>query len=98
MKKVLFSLLMLLTTSLLQAQTIVFHENFDTSGNNADSVTSSGATYNFSINNRLYFSGNQCDSTLVSPNDTAYLTTNVFSTLGFPFVFLSLPYMQNRVF
>ncbi|MEI6854365.1 MAG: hypothetical protein WCL06_16070, partial [Bacteroidota bacterium] len=76
----------------LNAQTIVFHENFEPTSN-ADSVTASGALNNFSINSRLFHSGLQCDSTLVTPNDTAYLTTNSFSTLGYGYVFLNFSHI-----
>jgi hypothetical protein len=92
MKKFLFFLALLFAASVLSAQTIVYHENFDPTSN-ADSVDVSGATNNFAINTRLFHSGTQCDSTLVSANDTAFLTTHSFSTMGFGYVFLNFSHI-----
>ncbi len=92
MKKFLFFIVMLFAASLLNAQTLIYRENFDPPSG-ADSVTASGATNNFAINSRLFHSGTQCDSTLVSPNDTAWLTTNQFSTVGYGYVFLNFSHI-----
>ena len=92
MKKFLFFFVLLFTASLLNAQTIVFQENFDPPTND-DLVTASGALYNFSINTRLFHSGTQCDSTPVSPSGVASLTTNSFSTIGFAYVFLNFSHI-----
>jgi hypothetical protein len=92
MKKGLLYLTMLFFTTLLNAQTVVFQENFDPPSN-ADQVTASGALNNFAINTRLFHSGTQCDSSLVSANDTAYLTTNSFSTMGYSYVFLNFAHI-----
>jgi len=80
MRKVLFLLVMLLVTALANAQTIVFHENFDPPSN-ADSVTASG-TANFTVNTRVYTSSPQSDSLEVPMNGLCYLTSMPFSTIG----------------
>ncbi|HPS26199.1 MAG TPA: hypothetical protein PK269_01235, partial [Bacteroidales bacterium] len=88
MKK-LFTLFFILLLGLtVNAQIKVFHENFELSGNGADSVTSSGAFYNWSLNSRLFHAGLRCDSNIVSANDTSWLTTNVFSTTAYAKVIL----------
>jgi hypothetical protein len=92
MKKLLFLFALLIVASITYAQTVVYHENFDLPGN-ADSVTASGALSNFAINSRLFVSGTHSDSTLVSPNDTAFLTTNSFSTVGYSYVFLNFSHI-----
>ena len=80
MRKVLFLLVMLAVTALTNAQTLVFHENFDPPSN-ADSVTASG-TANFTVNTRLYTSSPQSDSLEVPMNGLCYLTSQPFSTMG----------------
>ncbi len=80
--------LLLLSGLTLNAQVKVFHENFELSGNGADSVASSGAFYNWSLNSRLFHAGVRCDSNIVTANDTSLLTTNVFSTAGYSNVVL----------
>ena len=89
MKKVLFLLVMLAVTALANAQTIVFHENFDPSSN-ADSVTATGP---FALNTRLFYSSPQCDSITVAPGSTSYLETNQFSTLTFTTVLLKFSHI-----
>lgn len=93
MKKSLFFVLIMFIATLLNAQTVLFHKSFDTPPNYTDSVTASGALNNFAINTRLFYNGTRCDSTLVTPNDTAFLTTNSFSTVGLPYVFLSFSHI-----
>jgi len=80
MRKVLFLLVMLAVTALSNAQTIVFHENFDPPSN-ADSVLTSG-TANFTVNTRLYTSSPQCDTLEVPLNGLCYMTSQPFSTIG----------------
>jgi len=91
MKKTLFLLVMLAVTAMSSAQTIVFHENFDPASN-ADSVTTSGST-NFSINTRLFNSSPQCDSLEVSMSGVSYMTSQSFSTVGFPNVVLEFSHI-----
>jgi len=86
-KGYLFFVLLFLSWS-INAQVKVFYENFESSGNGADSVTASGAAYNWSLNSRLFHMGAACDSNKVTTNDTAYLTTNQFSTAGYSDVVL----------
>jgi hypothetical protein len=91
MKKGYLFFVMLLIAAFVNGQTVLFHESFDTPSN-ADSVVASGADAghaNFGINSRLYFNGNQSDSCAVQAADVTYLTTNSFSTIGYPFVFLN---------
>ncbi len=88
MKKGYALFLLLLFSLTIKAQVKVFHENFELSGNGADSVASSGAFYNWSLNSRIFHAGARCDSNIVSANDTSFLTTNVFSTSGYSNVVL----------
>ncbi len=48
MKKIYLLFVALFLSYVVDAQVKVFHENFELSGNGADSVTASGATYNWS--------------------------------------------------
>ncbi|HNW88659.1 MAG TPA: GEVED domain-containing protein [Bacteroidales bacterium] len=80
MKKLLFLLMLLLATTLSNAQTTIFFEDFDPPSG-ADLVTPSGAS-NFAINTRLHYSGTQCDSLKAPLNGISYLTTQSFSTMG----------------
>ncbi|HPB24550.1 MAG TPA: GEVED domain-containing protein, partial [Bacteroidales bacterium] len=80
MKKLLLLMAVLFGAAFTNAQTILFHENFDpTSG--PDSVTATG-TPTFAINTRLHYSGTQCDSLKTPLNNVSYLTTQSFSTVG----------------
>jgi hypothetical protein len=92
MKKSILFLLMLTIATFLQAQTVVFHESFDPPSN-ADSVTVGGTLYNFAINSRLHTTGTQCDSAFVMTNDTTFMTTDSFSTVGMSSVFLSFSHI-----
>jgi hypothetical protein len=80
MKKILFALMFCLPF-LMQAQTIGYHENFELPSL-GDSVSSSGTPNPWAICTRLYKGGLRCDSTRVTSNDTSYLTTAAFSTIG----------------
>jgi hypothetical protein len=92
MKKVLFVLLMFTITSYLQAQTVIFHENFDPPSN-SDSVNVSGPVNNFALNNRLYYTSPQCDSSQVPQNDMTLLATDPFTTLGCTSVLLTFSHI-----
>ncbi len=64
----------------VQSQTIVFSEDFEGATLN---VTSTGTT-NWSVTTSFAANGLKSDSVnIVSPNDTAALTTSVFSTTGY---------------
>ncbi|HOY30414.1 MAG TPA: CARDB domain-containing protein [Bacteroidales bacterium] len=91
MKKFLFLLMLLITATMTNAQTVVFHENFEPASN-ADSVTASGNPL-FAINARLFHSGTQCDSSYAAVGDTSYLTTQSFSTVGYPVVYLNFSHI-----
>ncbi|HOY30416.1 MAG TPA: CARDB domain-containing protein [Bacteroidales bacterium] len=93
MKKVYLFIFLLFPACFLNAQVKVFHENFELSGNGADSVTASGAANNWSLNSRLFHTGARCDSNIVTVNDTAYLTTNQFSTTGYSHVILKFSHI-----
>ncbi|MFC1732889.1 GEVED domain-containing protein [candidate division KSB1 bacterium] len=70
---------------MLTAQTVVYHENFE-SPSNADSVISSSASAigpSWGISTILANSGTQSDTNVVTTGDTLYLTTSSFSTIGY---------------
>ncbi len=80
MNKYFYALYFLLVNiSLLNGQTIVFHEDFEPPSG-ADSVVaySSSASNQWGISNNLYASGMQSDSAICSPYDTISLTTIAF--------------------
>jgi hypothetical protein len=79
-------LLFLFSIPYAQAQNLVFHENFE-SPSGADSVTSNPSNY-WGISSLYYASGAQSDSAQVKPQDTVYLTTQAFSTVGMQYVIL----------
>ncbi|MDD4214312.1 MAG: lamin tail domain-containing protein [Bacteroidales bacterium] len=85
MKKYICLLVMFSCFLVSSAQTVVLQEDFEQATYN---VVASGATYNWSINTRLHYSGIKCDSNIVSLNDTAYLTTVPFTTVGYTSVLL----------
>ena len=78
--------ILLFTIALTQAQTITFHENFE-SPSGADSVLSTPSNY-WGLSNTLAASGLQSDSAAIKVMDTTYLTTASFSTSGQQFVIL----------
>lgn len=67
------------------AQTVVFNEDFE---NPPGNVTSSGNPGWF-INNRLFVSGSNSDSSSIAPGGTSYLTTSSIDLTGLFFVNLS---------
>ncbi|MCF8297709.1 MAG: T9SS type A sorting domain-containing protein [Saprospiraceae bacterium] len=95
MKKVVISFLTLLVPILMSAQVVIFHENFE-APSYADSVTSSQTANNvdhWGISSMLYNSGGFSDSCPVIQNDTTYLTTNAFSTIGVTTVILEFDHI-----
>lgn len=78
MKKwfILFAFLLAMTG--LNAQTIVFQEDFEGA---TPAFTSSG-TPSWSLNTRVFAGGAKCDSSSVGLMSTSYLTSNSFSTTG----------------
>ncbi|MFW6019316.1 MAG: T9SS type A sorting domain-containing protein [Bacteroidales bacterium] len=86
----------ILTTGFLNAQTVVFHEDFE-QPSGADSVTtySSSGTNTWGISTDLAAGGLQSDSAICSPNDTLTLTTDTFSTTGNAFVTLDFDHIAK---
>jgi len=84
MKKTPIIILLFLITSLLSAQNIAFHENFE-APSFADSVVSTQTvpgTDDWVVSHVLSTDGQYSDSCSVLPIATSYLTTDTFSTLG----------------
>jgi hypothetical protein len=84
MKRLLLSLVTLLSLGSLSAQTVIFHEDFEI----ADSVSSSG-TPAWVPNSNQQTSGTFSTRNQPATSDTAWLTTNVFNTTGNSFVLLN---------
>ncbi|MCX6292492.1 MAG: immune inhibitor A [Bacteroidetes bacterium] len=78
MKRILLTLISLFALSFSYAQTTVFHEDFEV----VDSVTSSGNPTWFQ-ESLVQVSGSHCMRDTILLGDTAYLTSNTFSTIGF---------------
>jgi len=73
------------------AQTIVYHENFELSSL-GDSVVSSGNP-GWNIGTYLHNSGLRSDSSHVAVNDSTFLTTAAFSTVGYSNVILQFSHI-----
>lgn len=76
----------MLSALYIKGQTVVFHENFE-NPSGADSVISS-PTGSWGLSSVYFADGYKSDSCQVKYNDTTYLTTNTFSTLGMQYVIL----------
>ena len=89
MKKFLLLILLAFASLQIYSQVIGFIETFEPPSG-ADSVVSTGTTgYSpWGINSRIARTGTQCDSAVVTPDDTTNLTTIAFSTVGNTSVFL----------
>ncbi len=89
-----FIIFLMSSFTALEAQTVVFHENFEPPSG-ADSVTaySSSATNTWGISSSLSSGGTQSDSARCSPHDTLTLTTDPFSTLGNAYVILEFDHI-----
>ncbi len=77
MKRIVLSLISVFIFSFAHAQINIFHENFEV----VDSMTSSGIPTWFQQAG-LQVSGSHCMRDTVAANDTSYLTTIAFSTVG----------------
>ncbi len=88
MKKILFTLGVIFTSLHSHAQTLVFHENFET----ADSVTASGNP-TWASNLTLQVSGLRSYRNPIAASDTSWLTTSTFSTTGNSFVILNFSHI-----
>lgn len=84
-------LFVLISSVYIKAQTLVFHENFE-NPSGADSVISSPANA-WGVSSTLYASGTKSDSCQVKIQDTTYLTTNTFSTIGMQYVILDFDHI-----
>jgi hypothetical protein len=76
----------------LNAQTIIFSENFETVSL-PDSVTSSGTPNLWANSTHLFHNGARSDSNKVTVTDTSYLTTSAFNTTGNSFVILQFSHI-----
>ncbi len=88
MKYFLLSTLMFIAfiSSSLQAQTVVYNEDFDGS---TQAVTSTSTGSNaWGLSSSFYVSGLKSDSCVVTAGDSTFLTTDSFSTTGNTFVML----------
>ncbi len=96
MKRLLPLILGLLLFGFMEAQNVVFHEDFE-QPSGADSVTAyssdSGNVNTWGISTDLYAGGLQSDSAICSPYDTLTLTTSAFSTVGNAFVLLDFDHI-----
>ncbi|MCX6271297.1 MAG: hypothetical protein NTU44_08800 [Bacteroidetes bacterium] len=95
MKKVFFLLFFIVLTGLTgKSQIVIFHEDFETPSLD-DSVTSTMVAVpnvkDWGVNTRLHHLPNslKSDSCQVKASNSAYLTTQAFSTLGNTYVILS---------
>ena len=86
MKKALLLILSFLSFAYLQAQTVVFNEDFE--GTTQAVTSSSTGSGSWSLTTQLHYQGAKSDSCVVTTGDTTYLTTNAFSTTGNSFVML----------
>jgi len=93
MKKIIVFVAAIMISFIINAQSIVFQENFETSSvgltTSADSAgfpTTNFQTWAASTN--LYKSGAKSDSNVLQSGKTIYLTTNSFSTIANNFVIL----------
>lgn len=88
------SCFLIISFSLLNAQSVVFHEDFE-QPSNADSVQhySSAPSNAWGISSSLYADGMQSDSAKCSPNDTLTITTDAFGTTSNAFVVLEFDHI-----
>lgn len=91
MRKWFLLLTAVLTLGQASAQTLIYHENFE-SPSNADSVTSSGASP-WAINSRIAAQGLQCDSNYVVASDSSFLVTTSFNCSGYSNILLSFSHI-----
>lgn len=91
MKKVIFTLFASLLAVIVCAQTVVFHENFELPSL-ADSVVSSGNP-GWHVSHYLQYNGLRSDTSRVAQNDSTFLTTSAFSTVGNYFVILQFSHI-----
>jgi|GEM_PF-822921 len=92
MKRWILLLGAIMLSTVLQAQTVIFHENFE-APSGGDSLTSSGVPNPWAVNTRIYAAGAQCDSNYVQASDTSYLTTGVINCASYANVILKFSHI-----
>ncbi|MCX6230020.1 MAG: T9SS type A sorting domain-containing protein [Bacteroidetes bacterium] len=102
MKKVILFVFAVTMVSFLSAQTIVFQEGFETNPSFTTTADSAGfPTANFkawAITSHLYKSGVKSDSNTLQAGKTIYLTSNSFSTAGYPYAYLEFSHICKLYF
>ncbi len=86
MKRLILIIVVLLSISVVHAQSTAFFEDFE--GTTLSMTSSSTGTNAWGLNTLLYYQGAKSDSCVVTAGDTTYLTTDAFSTLGNSYVML----------
>lgn len=99
MKKIIFTISLVLVALISHSQGCFWHENFD-APSLGDSVTSSSSAGNpgWSICSRVSTSPNNCDSAFVDLNDTVYLRTSVIDFTGLTFALLDFNHICKTDF
>ena len=80
MKRSIFTFVLLFLGLTMFGQSVVFQENFETPPLGVTSSSTGSGVW--ALNTRIYSQGLHSDSSVVTTNDTTYLTTDSFSTLG----------------
>ncbi len=93
MKKLFILIIGVMIGYAVQAQTVLYHENFELTSL-ADSVIGSGTPSPWAINTRIAAGGVRCDSNFVQTSDTAFLmTTPVINCTGWGNVVLKFSHI-----
>jgi len=87
MKKLILFVLSAFTLTTLEAQTVVYHENFDLPSGPDSALTSGNPLW--AVDNTLSVSPTQSFKSSVAINDTTIFLTDTFSTVGNSFVILN---------
>jgi parallel beta-helix repeat protein len=90
MRNLLIGLFLLLSVW-VTAQTPLFTEGFE--GTSVSLTSQSTSTYNWAINSNYYSQGVKSDSSTYGVNDTVYLVSNAFSTVGSQIAFLEFDHI-----
>ena len=87
MRTILLTLIALLTTYMVNSQTVVFQEDFE---GTTLKVTSTSAlnNNNWAISTALHSQGSKSDTATVALSDTTYLTTDSFNCSSYYYVML----------
>jgi hypothetical protein len=101
MKKLIFTLTIVVSALFANAQGFVWHENFDAPslGDSVNSYTSNAATSpGWAINSRVQVSPTNCDSAFFAGGDTVILYTDVINFTGNSFVILDFDHICKNSF